>query len=178
MGANMFFFRNSEVTRALMSTESTAAVQAAGFEIVDRVPMFVLMNDGAAPIESPIVLQVDGKRPFAPNHGPGHDHILTITVAEITADQTKTYSTKGMADHDHIIQITAADFTALASGKELRKPSCNEDHEHEYIINCLGTDGVGNPNVAAFCGDATMPNNRTCGESTTHTCPDTPYPTS
>ena len=106
-----------------------------------------------------------------------HGHVLMITVPEITAHQTKTYSTKGAADHDHVIQLTSADFMALASGKELRKPSCNDDHEHEFIVNCVGTDGVGNPNVAAFCGDPTMPNNRKCGESATHTCPDTPYPT-
>jgi hypothetical protein len=105
-----------------------------------------------------------------------HGHVLMITVADITADKVKTYSTKGTATHDHFIQLTAADFTALAMGKELRKPSCNDDHEHEYIINCLGTEGQGDPNVAAFCGDATMPANRTCGESATHTCPSTPYP--
>jgi hypothetical protein len=100
-----------------------------------------------------------------------HGHVLTVTLAEITADKTKVYSTKGAADHDHFVQLTAADFTALAAGKEVRKPSCNMDHEHEFIVNCLGTDGVSNPNVGGYCGA-----NRTCGDTATTTCPDTPYP--
>jgi hypothetical protein len=63
----------------------------------------------------------------------------------------------------------------LSAGKEVRKPSCNDDHEHEYIINCLGTEGESMPNVAAYCGSFGEPN-RKCGESMTHLCPDTPYP--
>jgi hypothetical protein len=106
-----------------------------------------------------------------------HGHVLTITMAEISADQTKVYSTMGTATHDHFVQITGDDFKALAMGKELRKPSCNDDHEHEFIINCVGTDGVPDPNVAAYCGDPNNPSNRTCGESMTHTCAGGPYPT-
>src|SRR5450432_2532952 len=107
-----------------------------------------------------------------------HGHVLVVTMAEIMADKTKVYDTRGTTpdgkpvDHTHFVQLTAADFTSLAAGKELRKPTCNDGHEHEFIINCVGTTGVGNSNVGGYCAVHTD-----CAGTNTTTCPDVPYPT-
>src|SRR5262249_53211363 len=96
-----------------------------------------------------------------------------------TAGAVKAYQTHDdptmNSMHFHWVKLTAADFTNLKAGKEVRKPSCNGDHEHEFIINCTGTEGQPNPQVAAYCGVTPDPH-RTCGERATPPGPDTPYP--
>jgi hypothetical protein len=96
-----------------------------------------------------------------------HGHILAVTAADVTAAKTKVYDTKGTSTHSHFVELTAADFKALAMGKTIRKASCNDGHEHEYIVNCVGAAGVGDPNIAAFCGA-----HQDCASSATAVCPD------
>jgi hypothetical protein len=103
-----------------------------------------------------------------------HGHILSVTAADITAAKVKTYQTHdepGMDSmHSHFVQLTAADFADLAAGKTVRKASCNEGHEHEYLINCVGAEGTANIHISDFCGM-----HADCGASgTTNLCPNSP----
>lgn len=69
-----------------------------------------------------------------------HGHVLNVSLEDVMAGVTKVYDTKGTSMHEHFIQLTAADFTKLKSGGTVHKLSCNDGHEHEYIVNCLGND--------------------------------------
>jgi hypothetical protein len=97
-----------------------------------------------------------------------HGHVFTVSADDVVAGALKVYDTKGAADHPHFLQLTAADFTKLKNGGTVRKVSCNDGHEHEFIVNCVGeaqpktTSGIAN-----FC-DA----GHKCGESNTSFCPE------
>ena len=67
-----------------------------------------------------------------------HGHVFNVSAADVMAGVAKAYDTKGESMHTHWIQLTAADFTKLANGGTVRKLSCNDGHEHEYIVNCVG----------------------------------------
>jgi hypothetical protein len=69
-----------------------------------------------------------------------HGHVLNVSVEDVMAGAPKVYDTKGTSNHDHFIQLTAADFTKLKAGMSVHKLSCNDGHEHEYIVNCLGNE--------------------------------------
>jgi hypothetical protein len=102
-----------------------------------------------------------------------HKHVLKITMADITAAVTKVYNVQGTATHPHRIQVTAQDFKDLAAGKALRKASCDDGHEHEYLVNCVGAEGMGNSTAVGDLCNA----NRTCGNSDTgNFCPSTVPP--
>jgi hypothetical protein len=96
-----------------------------------------------------------------------HEHVFNVTVADVMAMAPKTYSTKGGSPHDHWVSLTAADFAKLQAGGTVHKVSCNDGHEHEFIVNCVGiampetTSGVAN-----FC-DA----EHKCGDLETNVCP-------
>jgi hypothetical protein len=96
-----------------------------------------------------------------------HEHVFNVTLAEVMAMAPKTYSTKGGSPHEHWVALTAADFAKLQAGGTVRKVSCNDGHEHEFIVNCLG---IANPEttsgVANFC-DA----EHKCGDVETNVCP-------
>ena len=96
-----------------------------------------------------------------------HEHVFNVTLAEVMAAAPKTYSTKGGSPHEHWVALTAADFAKLQAGGTVRKVSCNDGHEHEFIVNCLG---IANPEttsgVANFC-DA----EHKCGDLETNVCP-------
>jgi len=100
-----------------------------------------------------------------------HGHVLNVTAADVIAGVDKLYDTTGTSMHPHWIQLTAADFAELQAGGTVRKLSCNDGHEHEFIINCTG---ISNPSPTAggvipFCDPDHL-----CGESTTNVCPDVP----
>ncbi|HEX2881857.1 MAG TPA: hypothetical protein VHO25_20165 [Polyangiaceae bacterium] len=63
-----------------------------------------------------------------------HMHALQVPVADVTAGVAKSYDTTGESGHPHWIYLTAADFTTLAGGGTVIKYSCNDNHEHEFII--------------------------------------------
>ncbi|HEX2871123.1 MAG TPA: hypothetical protein VHP33_07705 [Polyangiaceae bacterium] len=96
-----------------------------------------------------------------------HEHVFNVTVADVMAMAPKTYSTKGGSPHEHWVALTAADFAKLQAGGTVHKVSCNDGHEHEFIVNCVGiampetTSGVAN-----FC-DA----EHKCGDLETDVCP-------
>jgi hypothetical protein len=102
--------------------------------------------------------------------GADHGHALDVTPADVTAGVAKAYDTKGKSDHSHWVVLTPADFAKLQAGMSVRKISCNDEHEHEFIINCLGvekpetTSGVGN-----FCDAEHL-----CGEAMDKICAELP----
>lgn len=95
-----------------------------------------------------------------------HEHVFNVTMADVMAMAPKLYSTKGGSPHEHWVQLTAADFAKLQAGGTVRKLSCNDGHEHEFIVNCLG---VANPEttsgVADFCDTE-----HKCGDVETNVC--------
>ncbi len=99
-----------------------------------------------------------------------HMHVFEVTTADVMAGVTKVYDTKGLSMHTHFVQLTAADFAKLQMGKSVHKVSCNDGHEHEFIVNCLGNDKPDTTSgVANFCD----PDHK-CAESMTNVCPEIP----
>lgn len=97
-----------------------------------------------------------------------HGHALEVSLADVMAGVTKAYDTKGKSDHSHWIVLTPADFTKLQAGMSVRKLSCNEEHEHEFIINCVGVDKPETTSgVANFCDAEHL-----CGEAAGKPCAD------
>jgi hypothetical protein len=99
-----------------------------------------------------------------------HMHVLEVTVAEVMAGVDTVYDTTGQSDHPHWVKLTAADFTKLKSGGTVYKYTCNDEHEHEYIVNCSGeamptTKG----GVAQLCEP-----NRDCADEMGNLCPEFP----
>ena len=74
--------------------------------------------------------------------------------------------------HTHFVQLTAQDFTDLAAGKTVRKGSCDDGHEHAFIMNCLGVESTEMPSVAAVLCDG----HPGCGDTATTACPSLPAP--
>ncbi len=101
-----------------------------------------------------------------------HMHTMMVTNDDVMNGVEKIYDTTGASDHPHWIKLTPADFTKLKAGGTVRKLACNHEHEHEYIINCVGnalpdqTSGVAN-----YC-DTNQPH--TCGATNTDFCPELP----
>jgi hypothetical protein len=90
-----------------------------------------------------------------------HGHVLEVSMADVMAGVAKAYDTKGKADHSHWVQLLPADFAKLQAGMSVHKLSCNDGHEHEFIVNCVGvekpdtTSGVaGSCDTEHKCGDA------------------------
>jgi hypothetical protein len=97
-----------------------------------------------------------------------HGHALDVTLADVMAGAAKAYDTKGKSNHSHWIQLTAADFAKLQAGGTVRKLSCNDGHEHEFIVNCLGVEKPDTTSgVAGFC-DA----EHKCGDTMGNYCPE------
>lgn len=95
-----------------------------------------------------------------------HGHKLDIPLADVMAAMPKAYDTKGTSMHSHWVQLTAADFTKLQTGGTVRKISCNDGHEHEFIINCIGVEKPETTSgIAAFCEA-----DKTCAETDMHFC--------
>jgi len=51
------------------------------------------------------------------------------------------------------------------------KLACNDEHEHEYIVNCLGIEKpeTTNGSLANYCSAT-----RDCGDTNTNFCPELP----
>lgn len=121
-----------------------------------------------------------GSAPVAPNCSTqlktsisaDHGHAFNVTTEDVLAGMAKTYDTKGVSDHTHIVTVTAADFAKLQTGGTVRILTCNHDHEHEYIINCLGVEKPDTTSgVANYC-DTNQPH--TCGDAAANQCPAVP----
>jgi hypothetical protein len=99
-----------------------------------------------------------------------HGHVLNVTAEDVMAGVTKVYDTKGASMHEHWIQLTATDFAKLKAGGTVHKLSCNDGHEHEYIVNCVGNDKPDTTSGApGFC-DA----EHKCGGAMDMFCPELP----
>ncbi len=99
-----------------------------------------------------------------------HGHVLAITIEDVMAGVDKVYDTTGTSMHPHWIQMTAADFAKLQAGDMVRKLTCNDGHEHEFIINCTAvTAPTTTPSIVALCDPEHM-----CAGTNTNFCPELP----
>ena len=97
-----------------------------------------------------------------------HGHVLPITIEDVMAGVDKVYDTTGTSMHPHWIQLTAADFAKLQTGGMVRKLTCNDGHEHEFIINCTAvTMPATTGGIAAQCDPDHM-----CASTSTTLCPE------
>jgi hypothetical protein len=98
-----------------------------------------------------------------------HDHALVVTLDDIMAAQPKSYNTQGESPHPHWIEFSAQDFLDLQSGMVVRKRSCNDGHEHEYIVSCSLQPETEMPGIFDLCfEEPTMD----CGAEDGVFCPD------
>jgi hypothetical protein len=99
-----------------------------------------------------------------------HGHVLNVSLEDVMAGVDKAYDTKGTSMHDHWVRLTAADFTKLKSGGTVRKATCNDGHEHEYIVNCIGVDKPETTSgIANYCDADHM-----CAGTMGNYCPEIP----
>ena len=99
-----------------------------------------------------------------------HEHTLLVTMADVIAAMPKVYDTMGASNHPHWLQLSAADFAKLQTGGTVRKLSCNDGHEHEFIINCVG---VAMPNTSSGVANSCDPAH-SCADTNTNFCPELP----
>lgn len=70
---------------------------------------------------------------IAANHG----HTLTVSVADVSAGNEKTYNIAGSAGHAHEVTVTAANFSTLANNQQVVVSSTTENgHTHSVTISC------------------------------------------
>jgi len=98
-----------------------------------------------------------------------HMHVLQVTALDVMAGVEKAYDTRGGSDHPHWVKLTVADFAKLKAGQPVRKLSCNDEHEHEFIIDCTASQLESTSSIATFCEG-----NDTCGDGAGHGCPALP----
>ncbi|HEY3667035.1 MAG TPA: hypothetical protein VGL19_13575 [Polyangiaceae bacterium] len=99
-----------------------------------------------------------------------HGHVFNVSNADVMAGVDKVYDTTGTATHPHFLQVTAADFAKLKAGGTVRKLSCNDGHEHEFIVNCLALSGIMQSSGISSSCDAL----HKCGDTNTDFCPALP----
>lgn len=120
-------------------------------------------SGGAAPMPN---CSTQLKVTITSNHG----HVMMVSMDDVMAGVDKAYATKGASMHEHWVQLTAADFTKLKAGGTVRKLTCNDEHEHEYIINCLGNE---KPDTSSGLADKCAAN-KTCADEMGNYCPALP----
>ncbi|HTM44958.1 MAG TPA: hypothetical protein VL137_08390 [Polyangiaceae bacterium] len=104
-----------------------------------------------------------------------HGHVLEVSMADVTAGVTKGYDTQGISMHTHWIELTAADFATLQAGGTVHKYSCNDDHEHEFIVKggagvmACDTDKT-LMHIADTCFPVGAPMRSTCGDADGNFC--------
>jgi hypothetical protein len=60
-----------------------------------------------------------------------HGHNLTVSVADVTAGNEKSYSIQGSSGHDHMVTITGAQFSTLQDNNSVVLNSTSGDgHVH------------------------------------------------
>lgn len=66
-----------------------------------------------------------------------HGHAITVTQAEITLGEARTYDIKGTSDHSHSLAISAALFGMLKANTAISVLSGTGDgHTHQVSIGC------------------------------------------
>ena len=66
-----------------------------------------------------------------------HGHTLSVSAADISAGQDKTYNIKGGSPHDHQVTVTAAHFSTLSGGGSVSVTSSTDaGHSHPVTITC------------------------------------------
>jgi hypothetical protein len=98
-----------------------------------------------------------------------HGHVLAVTLEDVMAGVPKSYDTTGTSEHPHWVQLTTEDFATLQAGGTVRKLSCNDGHEHEFMIACTGVAPTPTGGITAFCDAEHM-----CAGADNNFCPARP----
>jgi hypothetical protein len=66
-----------------------------------------------------------------------HGHNLTVSVADVTAGNAKSYSIQGSSDHDHMVTLTSSDFSSLQDNTSIVVSSTSGGgHTHSVTVSC------------------------------------------
>ena len=69
--------------------------------------------------------------------GSNHGHSLTVSKTDVADGADKTYAIGGSAGHDHNVTITVADFTTLKNNKSIQVSSTSgSGHTHDVAVSC------------------------------------------
>lgn len=69
--------------------------------------------------------------------GTNHGHTLAVSKEVVNAGVEKTYSIQGSSGHDHTVTLSVANFTSLKSKTAISVSSTNDaDHTHSVAVSC------------------------------------------
>ncbi len=89
-------------------------------------------DDGGGGIDAP-----PGACALNENIGGNHGHVLTVSMADVTAGAERTYDITGSSIHIHSVTLTAAHFTMLAANQTVTVTSTSgSQHTHTVTITC------------------------------------------
>ncbi len=89
----------------------------------------------------------DGGNPIAPDGSrsgsisANHNHVATVTAAQITAANTVTLDIRGSSDHPHTVVLSAAEVTQIGNNQRVSKTSSSDPsvqfgtHDHTVTFN-------------------------------------------
>lgn len=91
-------------------------------------------DDGAGPVDAPAAVCTTPTAAIQGNHG----HVITVTLAEVTAGVDKTYDIMGTSAHTHSVTITAADFVMIKAGTtRMVVSTTGGGHTHPVNVMCV-----------------------------------------
>ncbi len=71
------------------------------------------------------------------NISANHGHSLNVSQADVQAGVEKVYSIQGSSGHNHEVTLTVANFDALKSNNAITVGSSTEDgHTHSVRVSC------------------------------------------
>jgi len=66
-----------------------------------------------------------------------HGHNITVSSADVSAGDEKTYNITGSSGHSHNVTVSSANFTTLKSNQQIFITSTSGDsHTHNVTISC------------------------------------------
>jgi len=69
--------------------------------------------------------------------GGNHGHTLSVSQSDVQAGTQKTYSIEGTAGHDHTVTLTVANFSSLQGDNSINVNSTTDDgHTHSVTVSC------------------------------------------
>ena len=93
-------------------------------------------NDADSPKPTPLnpdCLANGTNTSISDNHG----HSLTVSKTDVANGTEKTYAISGSAGHDHNVTITVAEFTTLKNNNSIQVASTSgSGHNHDVTVSC------------------------------------------
>jgi hypothetical protein len=69
--------------------------------------------------------------------GGNHGHELTVSMADVSAGQQRTYDIAAAAGHPHSVTLTAAHFQMLSQNQNVTvESSTTSQHSHTITVRC------------------------------------------